>query len=311
MASSTLGLMTSRQHQDWLNRGKPDSGLALPLQLLANTLSSAGYTVYVYPNDAHLDAEPPEDHCYYSETGWPGTSLKWWRHAIDIMPPPASKKLPSLQSLGQTIFNARQNGKITWLKYMNWPSDGNLGRAVQDRWEPNHSRGTSGDAGHIHLSCVTGVETLDESYNPLTSVILAGTTTPAVTVGDEETPMFLAFQTGGNTFYLCDGMRSRPITLGQVGDLKTLINEGLVPPVLHIDNPRGGWYEGAFGKLDPVPTPPTVVDPVALQAAVEAALKAVGVSVSPAQVAAALVDPAVKAVLVQAAEDGANKAEDE
>ena len=61
--------MTSRQHQDWLNRGKPDSGLALPLQLLANRLAAAGYTVYVYPNDAHLDAEPPEDHTYYSETG--------------------------------------------------------------------------------------------------------------------------------------------------------------------------------------------------------------------------------------------------
>jgi hypothetical protein len=98
--------MTSRQHQDWINRGKPDSGLALPLQLLANTLSAAGYTVYVYPNDAHLDAEPPEDHTYYSETGWPSSSPKWWRHAIDIMPGPAGK--PSLQAIGQNLFNARR-----------------------------------------------------------------------------------------------------------------------------------------------------------------------------------------------------------
>lgn len=174
--------MTSRQHQDWINRGKPDSGLALPLQLLANTLAAAGYTVYVYPNDAHLDAEPPEDHCYYAETGWPHASPKWWRHAIDIMPPPAGKNLPSLQQLGQSIFNARQAGQITWLKYMNWPSDGNLNRAVQDRWEPNHSRGPSGDTGHIHLSSVTGVETLDSSYNPLTHVVVASSTTSGATM---------------------------------------------------------------------------------------------------------------------------------
>lgn len=168
--------MTSRQHQDWLNHGKPDSGLALPLQLLANTLAAAGYTVYVYPNDAHLDAEPPEDHTYYSETGWPNTSPKWWRHAIDIMPP-ARAGLPSLQQIGQSLFNARQSGQITWLKYMNWPSDGNLSRAVQDRWEPNHSRGSSSDTGHIHLSSVTGCETLDSSFNPLISVVVTGVVT--------------------------------------------------------------------------------------------------------------------------------------
>jgi hypothetical protein len=177
--------MTSRQHQDWINHGKPDSGLALPLQLLANTLAAAGYTVYVYPNDAHLDAEPPEDHTYYSETGWPGTSPKWWRHAIDIMPPPSGSGLPSLTQLGQNIFNARQAGQITWLKYMNWPSDGNLSRAVQDRWEPNHSRGSSSDTGHIHLSSTTGVEVLDASYNPLGTVLTSSPGGPVI-LGDDD-----------------------------------------------------------------------------------------------------------------------------
>lgn len=178
--------MTSRQHQDWINRGKPDSGLALPLQYVANNLAAAGYVVYVYPNDAHLDAEPPEDHTYYSETGWPGVSPKWWRHAIDIMP---SGRLPSLQAIGQNLFNARQAGNITWLKYMNWPSDGNLAHAVQDRWEPNHSRGSSSDTGHIHLSSTTGCEVLDDNYNPMTNVIVAGsgsTTGGTVVLGDDD-----------------------------------------------------------------------------------------------------------------------------
>ena len=179
--------MTSRQHRDWINRGKPDSGLALPLQLLANTLAAAGYTVFVYPNDAHLDAEPPEDHTYYSETGWPGTSPKWWRHAIDIMP--GHPGLPSLQTIGQNLFNARQSGQITWLKYMNWPSDGNLSSAVQDRWEPDHSRGSSSDTGHIHLSSITGVEVLDASFNPLTSVVLTDNPSEADVTPEEHTKL--------------------------------------------------------------------------------------------------------------------------
>jgi len=165
--------MTSHQHQDWINHGRPDSGLALPLQLLANTLAAAGYSVYTYPNDAHLDAEPPEDHTYYSETGWPGVSPKWWRHAIDIMPP-AHPGLPGLQTIGQRLFDARQAGGITWLKYMNWPSDGDLNAAVHDRWEPDHERTTSSDTGHIHLSSVTGVELLNSPFNPLIGVVVAG-----------------------------------------------------------------------------------------------------------------------------------------
>jgi hypothetical protein len=158
--------MTSWQHRDWIDRGRPDSGLARPLAQLLAVLQSAGYTVYEYPNDAHLDAEPPEDHTYYAETGWPIKSPKWWRHAIDIMPP-TKPGLPSLTVLGQRIFNARQAGQITWLKYMNWPSTGDLSRAVKDTWQTGYSRRASSDTGHIHLSSITGVETRDAPYNPL------------------------------------------------------------------------------------------------------------------------------------------------
>jgi hypothetical protein len=267
--------MTSRQHQDWINHGKPDSGLALPLQLMANTLAAAGYTVYVYPNDAHLDAQPPEDHTYYSETGWPHASPKWWRHAIDIMPGPAGK--PSLQAIGQSIFNARQTSQIPWIKYMNWPSDGNLSHAVQDRWEPDHSRGSSSDTGHIHLSCATGCETLDSSFNPLTSVVVVGSTTPGTPPstphGDDMS--FLAY--AGTQFYLCasDGTRSIPVTTGEIADLRTLRDEGLViigkDAAGHstLDWPRGGWTP-AFGPLDAAPASATV-DVAALAASLEAA----------------------------------------
>lgn len=308
--------MTSRQHQDWLNHGKPDSGLALPLQLLANLLAAAGYTVYVYPNDAHLDAEPPEDHTYYSETGWPGTSPKWWRHAIDIMPPPAGKNLPSLTQLGQTIFNARQAGQITWLKYMNWPADGSLSHAVHDKWQPGHVRTSSSDAGHIHLSSTTGCETLDSTFNPLTSIIVVGTTPTPIPASQEDDTMWLYAVGPDNRRWLCNGAQSFPYEIAREADLRTLRDEGLVNIAKDrqgrstLDFPRTGWTPSFGAPVLPAPAP-VAIDPATLQAAVEAALKAVGVSVSPAQVAAALEDPAVRAVLVSAAEAGANKAEDE
>jgi hypothetical protein len=301
--------MTSAQHRLWISRGKPDRGLALPLQLLANTLSGAGYTVYVYPNDDHLDAQPPEDHTYYSETGWPGNSPYGWRHAIDIMPPPAGRGLPSLQQIGQRLYDARQAGQITWLKYMNWPSDGNLSRAVQDSWKPSHRRGTSSDVGHIHISSTTGCETLDSSFNPLSSIVVVGIPPVPIPIIEEELPVFAAHDSQGQV-YLCDGIRSRPVPLQWRGDVETLIREGLIKLSNDFGNSRGGWYEGAFGLLPAASVAPAVIDSGVLQAAVEAALRAVGVSVSPAQVASALEDPAVKAVLVSAAQAGANLAED-
>lgn len=162
--------MTSWQHQDWINHGRPDSGLARPLMQLRDVLRGAGYLVYDQPNDAHLDAQPPEDHTYYSETGWPSGSPKWWRHAIDIMP---SHGGADLYALGQRIVADRNAGRATWIKYINVPTDASLRGAVQHGWKPGHYQRTSSDTGHIHISSITGVENLDAPYNPLAAVAAA------------------------------------------------------------------------------------------------------------------------------------------
>jgi hypothetical protein len=97
--------VTSRQHQDWINHGSPVSGLCRPLAQLRDVLRGQGWTVYDMGNASHLDAQPPEDHTPYSETGWPGTSPKWWLHAIDIMPD--GKGAAALTQVGQRLFDAR------------------------------------------------------------------------------------------------------------------------------------------------------------------------------------------------------------
>lgn len=173
--------MTSWQHQDWINHGRPDSGLVRPLAQLRDVLRAAGYTVYDWPNDAHLDAEPPEDHTFYSETGWPKPSPKWWRHAIDVMPKPGADGARDLWLLGARIAADRQAGRITWLKYINRPPTSDLRYAIQEAWEPNYVKRGSSDTGHLHLSSITGVEALDAPYNPL---IAAGVDGMAHTIDD-------------------------------------------------------------------------------------------------------------------------------
>src|ERR1044071_4225297 len=100
--------MVSAQHRLWINRGSPWHGVPPALAYVRDTLRGAGYTVYDFPDDSHLDAEPPEDHTPFAETGWPVPSEYGWGHAIDIMPPPSGRNLPSLQTLGQRLFAARQ-----------------------------------------------------------------------------------------------------------------------------------------------------------------------------------------------------------
>lgn len=171
--------MTSAQHQDWINRGRPDEGLAHPLVQLENILTAHGYTVFDKPDARHLDDEPPEDHTDYSETGWPNGNTKWKRWAIDIMPPSVGQKskvdgltLPSLQSLGAQLRNDRDDNHpgVRWLKYMNYGPTGN-NSAVHVSWYGNVVKGTqssSSDAGHIHASARTDMWDYDTGgYDPV------------------------------------------------------------------------------------------------------------------------------------------------
>lgn len=159
--------MTSTQHARWLADGRPFR-LARPLARLRDRLRAAGYTVYDIGNADHLDHQPPEDHTPYSATGWPVASPYGVGCAIDIMPPPARSGLPSLQVLGGRLVADRTSRAAGFIKYINWgPQDDR--HAVQDRWQPDHSRRVSSDIGHIHVSQYSDMvnSTAYDSYDPL------------------------------------------------------------------------------------------------------------------------------------------------
>lgn len=165
--------MSKQDHRTWINQGRPFR-LMTPAAELRDVLRGYGYTVYDIGNDAHLDAEPPEDHTPYSETGWPGEALYGTGYAVDVMPT-AKPGLPSLQQLGAQLLADRNAGidGIRWLKYMNWePEADNRGPCWHESWQPGYARRTSSDRGHIHLSGLTGYEssTIGRGYDPVARI---------------------------------------------------------------------------------------------------------------------------------------------
>lgn len=159
-------------YTDWVNAGKPVSGVARPVARLGARLKSYGYTVYYIGNDEHMKHNPPEDHTPFAATGWPITSPRWWIFALDIMPPPAGSSLPSLQQLGARMLADAKAGHpgMRWLKYMNWePEKNNGGACYQERFMPTYERRTSGDRGHIHGSARSDCKdsTLSDDYDPV------------------------------------------------------------------------------------------------------------------------------------------------
>lgn len=264
----------SAAYNAWLRAGQPDSGLALPLVQLRDVLRGAGYTVYDRPNAAHLQAPTPEDHTPFSATGWPDASPRWWRHAIDVMPKSGAAGARDLWLLGARIAGDRNAGLITWLKYINRPPAADLGRAIQDSWQPGHAQRSSSDTGHLHLSSVTGVETLSAPYNPLATAVPS----PAPKPIPEDHPMFVAVGQD-KTVYLCDGMISRPLDLDAYNNLKTLVSEGLIKLTNDVNAPRAGWFEGAFGALEAAGAIVSV-DETKLASSVKAALTSVRGAIS-------------------------------
>lgn len=153
--------MASQAYYDWKADGSPKR-FSRPISAVANRLRDHGYTVYQEGNLAHLTHEPPEDHTFFSQTGWPGKTPYPYCNAADVMPPAAGQKskingkpLPSLQQLSAQLYADKQAGHpgAAFLKYMNSEPEGNnTGPCYHDTWTPNHARISSSDRGHIHLS---------------------------------------------------------------------------------------------------------------------------------------------------------------
>lgn len=172
-------MSTPDVYSEWKADGSPWK-LAKPIDELTNVLRKYGYTVYTIGNTSHLtkracsscpQGSGAEDHTPYSHTGWPVANHYPYVCACDIMAPSASSKLPSLAQLGAQLHVDRQAGRVSWLKYMNWEPSGSGGPCYHDSWQPNYTRRTSTDRGHIHISVRSdAINTSTNGYDPVARV---------------------------------------------------------------------------------------------------------------------------------------------
>lgn len=157
--------MTSWQHQQWIDSGgrwwlaTPVAEIQHALQV---TFDPPADSIGTIGDDSHLDAEPPEDHTPYSETGWPVPTPHGPVTAIDY-------EGPEWQSWAQFLIRERDAGRLPFIKYVNYNN-------VHYSWEPTAARRPSTDwAGHVHVSIRS--DWCDRSTG-LTPAQLTGGTTP-------------------------------------------------------------------------------------------------------------------------------------
>lgn len=170
--------MPSAAYYEWLAAGEPYEPCR-PVREFVDLLRGKGYTVYHKGDTSHMQAERPEDHTPFSETGWPVPSKRWIGHALDIMPGGGPL---DLATLAVRIIRARNSNVygVRWIKYINWTDESGL--TWHYSWEPSYDSRASTDKGHIHISARSDMDTSDEvsrsGYTPFGGSIVASTLTP-------------------------------------------------------------------------------------------------------------------------------------
>ena len=185
--------MTVTTYSQWVADGSPWKNCQ-PINDFIATLQEHDYTGpgAGIGDHSHLTANPPEDHCPYSHTPWPGVQPYPYVMAIDIM---GGEGL-DLIWLGGKLFDDKSSNVpgTEPIKYINWTDSDN--NCWHDSWMPKHTRYTSTDRGHIHVSFRTDYVTSSAmaTYDPFRGESMAS----EWHVGSESG----AFLTQGNPGYV-------------------------------------------------------------------------------------------------------------
>lgn len=100
-----------------------------------------------YADEAHYQAEPPQDHTPFSATGWPLESPRWVVFATDVMHRP-DQGVDCFDLFPYWLYEAKA-GRMPWLKYLIWQAKR---YDLRNDYAPVDA---SGHFGHVHLSART------------------------------------------------------------------------------------------------------------------------------------------------------------
>lgn len=188
----------------WDRLGRPLDP-AVPIRQFVERMKAgfprAAHLFSWHADEAHYQAEPPQDHTPFSATGWPEVSPFWWVFATDIM------HRPDLGVDCNVLFpywlGEAKAGRMPWLKYMIWQAKR---YDVRNAWRPVTS---SGHFTHVHHSDRT-----DHRLTSLGSWDPTGLKKP----GDDTVQMLVKNADDGR-FWLVDGMGRRPVKPEWIGNL--------------------------------------------------------------------------------------------
>lgn len=152
--------MAVAAYYSWDRLGRPLNP-AQPIRELVNALK-AGYPAAAaqnlfswYADEAHYQANFPEDHTPYSYTGWPEPNPQWWVCATDIMHRPDLGV--DCKAIFAHLLESAKAGLTPWLKYIIWQA---RLYHISNEWRP---QANSGHFDHIHIS--TRTDHLEASLN--------------------------------------------------------------------------------------------------------------------------------------------------
>jgi len=205
--------MAVTTYAGWIADGKP-ARQAQPIADMVTMFEGHGFVVYWMGNQAHLTATPPEDHCPFSNTPWPGAQPYPYVLALDLMPKGGAGGA-SLAPIARKIIADKRSGNAPWVKYLNWTDES--GHVWHTKWQPTEATTASTDAGHIHLSIRTDYATSNAAHgwDPLA---------PPTPIEDAMANQFLA--EAGGQYYLCSGDKSVKISPARANTLAYLHAEG-------------------------------------------------------------------------------------
>jgi hypothetical protein len=210
--------MATQAYWEWLERGRPFR-LATPISELKARGRAAGISwLGDLGNEAHLQANTPEDHTPFSVTAWPVALPGYVVTAIDWADGPHSDRL----------LAGAKSGQYPWIKYLNFRGKN---YSVRRNWEP---RSSSDD--HLHISIRSDWHSQSiGSANPFTA-------TPAVDPPGGFKPMFMMRITDQPTVYVGDGFQFRGINW----DTFVIYRDTLKLPYILV--PNGAAIEALSGE---------------------------------------------------------------
>lgn len=142
--------MAVAAYSAWTRAGRPVTP-AQPVREIVTRMKAAfpaaSSTFGWYANEAHYQANPPEDHTPFSATGWPLPSPQWFVFATDIMHNPGLGV--DCNVLFSYWISEARAGRMPWLKYLIWQAKI---YDVRNGWRPQSN---SGHFDHIHISART------------------------------------------------------------------------------------------------------------------------------------------------------------